>query len=105
MDSIQNFVVNTLKLQTAAPSEQKKITLFLLISIGLFAFAGIFYLLMYTCTNYNQLDELDKYIEKFKNEKKTEFLENYSLGMKIMPSYNSEGNIIHMSHTKNVKLN
>lgn len=102
MDQIQNFVVNTLKIQSAEPKEQKKITLFLLISVGIFVFVGLFYLLMYSFTNYGSLGTLDKYIDQFKKDKKTEFFEDYSLGMKIMPSYNSEGNIIHMLHSKEV---
>ncbi|MCQ2817522.1 MAG: hypothetical protein MJ252_09690 [archaeon] len=102
MDKIQNFVVSTLKLESAEPKQQKQITLYLLIVVGLFLFAGIFYLILYTCTNFNQLGDLDKYIQDFKNNNKTDFFENFSLGMKIMPSYNSEGNIIHMIHAKNV---
>lgn len=104
MDSIQNFVVNTLKIRNSQPAVQKKITIFLLASIGIFVFIGIFYIILFSATNYNQLGDLDKYIENYKKEKRTEFLDDYTLGMKIMPSYNTENNIIHMKHTKSVSF-
>ena len=105
MDKIQNFIVNTLKIQYSEPKIQKKITLFLIISLSIFLFIGIFYLILFTCTNYNQLSNLDEYIEEYKKTDKAEFFDKFGIGMKIMPSYNSEKNVIHMLHEKSVSHN
>ena len=79
----------------------RKTNLKLVICLGIFLFLFIFFIILYSCTNYNYLDELDDYVNDFKRNNLSTF-PNINIGAKIMPSYNSERNILYMRHSNNV---
>lgn len=101
MDTIVNFVRSNLKLN----SEKARTTsIMLLICLGIFLFVALFYIILFSATNYSKLGKLNDYVEEFKKKNGTEFMEAFNVGLKVMPSYNSEGNVIIMDHIKSVNL-
>ncbi len=101
MDNVVNFVRKTLKLNNDVA---KKTSIMLLICLAIFLFVGLFYIILFSATNYSKLGKLNDYIEEFKKKNRTEFMEAFNVGLKVMPSYNSEGNVILMEHIKSVNL-
>ena len=90
-------------IREAGPDKVKKVNLFLFIIACVFLFIFIFFIIIYSCTNYHQLDELDDYVKNFQSSNLSQF-ENINLGVKIMPSYNTERNILYMKHSEKVLI-
>ena len=65
-------------------------------------FILIFYIILYLSTNYHKLDDFDDYVEEYTENKNLSKFEYMNLGVKIMPSYNLENNILYMRHSTNV---
>ncbi len=86
-------------IREAGPAKVKRFNLFLFIIACVFLFIFIFYIIIYSCTNYHQLDELDSYVKTFQSENLSQF-DAINLGVKIMPSYNTERNILYMKHSE-----
>jgi hypothetical protein len=62
----------------------------------------LFYLILNITTNYHMLDDFEDYIEELdKGEHPTKF-SKINLGIKIMPSFNLENNILFMRHSTEV---
>lgn len=91
------------KLSKAGSEKVRKTNLMLLICLGIFLFLFIFFIILYSCTNYSSLDELDDYVNNFKSNNLSNF-PDINLGAKIMPSYNSERNILYMRHSNSVSF-
>ena len=87
-----------------ADKHVKRINLALLISSSIILLTIIFYIIMYSFTNFSTLDDLTEYSEEYNKEDKE--LDNIEVAAKIMPSYNFAKNAIWMTKTREVrKLN
>ena len=88
--------------------DQKKIkqyNTYILIIGAVLLFIFLFYIILWSCTNYNQLDDLDDYVQNFKSNNLSKF-NNITLGIKIMPSYNTQRkNVFLLRPSQNVKIN
>lgn len=78
----------------------KRINLLLLISGIVIIITIIFYIIMFSFTNFSALDDLEDYSEEYKAEDKV--LSDINLAAKIMPSYNYAKNAIWMEKTRDV---
>lgn len=90
-------------IKEAGQEKVRKTNQYLLIISSVLLFIIIFYIILYSCTSYSQLDELDDYVNDFSKTNKSLFPE-INVGMKIMPSYNTERNILYMEHSNDVSL-
>lgn len=90
-------------IREAGQDKVKRFNLFLLIITCVFLFIFVFFIIIYSCTNYHQLDELDDYVKNFQSSNLSQF-DSINLGVKIMPSYNTERNILYMKHSEKVSL-
>ena len=64
----------------------------------------LFYIILNITTNYHKLDDFEDYVDEYNmDEFPTRFNQIY-LGIKIMPSYNLEKNILYMEHTTDVSI-
>lgn len=88
-------------IREAGSEKVKKFNLFLFIISCVFLFIFVFFIIIYSCTNYHQLDELDDYVKNFQSSNLSQF-DQINLGVKIMPSYNTERNILYMKHSEKV---
>jgi hypothetical protein len=57
--------------------------------------------LVYSSTNYSSLDDLKLYIENYDKIDNLAF-DNTNLGLKIMPGYNTESNVLYMERSNDV---
>ena len=80
----------------------RKTNKLLLIGGGTLLFILIFYIKWYLTTNYHKLDDFEDYVEQFKEGEYFSKFEKINVGIKIMPSYNLERNILYMRHSKDV---
>ena len=63
---------------------------------------ALFYIILNRKTNYFKLSDFEDYVEEFQENKDLSKFEKINIGVKIMPSYNLEKNILYLKHTKNV---
>ena len=73
------------------------------IGVGSIILILIFYIILNLSTNYHKLDDLDDYVEEFNENRNLSKFEYINLGVKIMPSYNLENNILYMRHSTEVR--
>ena len=91
-------------IKEAGQDKVKKYNTYILIIAGVLLFIFLFYILLWSCTNYNQLDDLDDYVNNFKSNNLSKF-NNKKLGIKIMPSYNTKRkNIFLLRPSQNVRI-
>ena len=84
--------------------QNKKFNLYILIIICTLSFIFLFYIILWTFTNYNQLDDLDDYVKNFKSNNLSKF-SNITIEMKIMPSYNTKKkNVFLLRPSQNVRI-
>ena len=62
----------------------------------------IFYLILNLSTNYYKINSFENYVEEFNTNKHPYKFPKINLGIKIMPSYNLEKNILFMRHSTDV---
>ena len=62
----------------------------------------LFYLILNISTNYHKLDDFEDYIDEFKEGKHFSKFGKINVGIKIMPSYNLEKNILYMRQSTDV---
>lgn len=79
----------------------KRINLSLFISSIIVLITIIFYIIMYSFTNFSTLDDLQEYTYEY--IKKDKEIAQIELAAKIMPSYNFAKNAIWMTKTREVK--
>jgi hypothetical protein len=65
----------------------------------------LFYIILNLSTNYHKLDDFEDYVEEFNEGEHFSKFEKINVGIKIMPSYNLEKNILYMRHSKDVSKN
>jgi hypothetical protein len=80
----------------------KRINLGLFISGIVIIVTLIFYILMYSFTNFSALDDLEDYATDFNQHQDTEFA-NMNFAAKIMPSYNFKENAIWLDSTRSTE--
>lgn len=76
----------------------KRINIAILVSGIIIVLTVIFYIIMYSFTNFNALDDLQEYSEVYLQEDKE--LSSINMAAKIMPSYNYAKNAIWMEKTR-----
>ena len=62
----------------------------------------LFYLILNISTNYHKLDDFEDYIDEFKEGEHFSKFGKINVGIKIMPSYNLEKNILYMRQSTDV---
>ena len=62
----------------------------------------IFYLILNLSTNYHKLDDFEDYVEEFNEGEHYSKFSKINVGIKIMPSYNLEKNILYMRQSTSV---
>jgi hypothetical protein len=80
----------------------KRINIALTVSSVVVILTLIFYIIMYSFTNFSTYDDLQYYAEDYKKEDKA--LSDIEMAAKIMPSYNFAKNAIWMNKTRDVRL-
>ena len=65
----------------------------------------IFYIILNLSTNFYKLDDFEDYLEEFNEGKHFSKFDKINVGIKIMPSYNLEKNILYMRFSKDVSKN
>ena len=88
---------------TAGIHKVRKNNKLIAIGVGSIIFILIFYIILNLSTNYHKLDDLDDYVEEFNENRNLSKFEYINLGVKIMPSYNLENNILYMRHSTDVR--
>jgi hypothetical protein len=61
---------------------------------------ALFYYILNRKTNYFKLGDFEDYIEEFQENKDLSKFEKINIGVKIMPTYNLEKNILYLKHSK-----
>lgn len=74
----------------------RKINTLIFIGIGIIILGIIFHLILGISTNYHKLDDLDDYVDDYQEGKYFSNFDKINLGVKIMPSYNLQKNILFM---------
>lgn len=87
---------------SAGINKVRKMNKLIAIGAGTIIIILIFYIILNLTTNYHQLDDLDDYVEEFKENQNFSKFEYVNLGIKIMPSYNLQNNILYMRHSTDV---
>ena len=64
----------------------------------------LFYLILNITTNYHKLDNFEDYVEEYNEGKYPSKFNKINFGIKIMPSYNLEKNILFMRHSTDVRI-
>ncbi len=62
----------------------------------------LFYIILNLSTNYHKLDDFEDYIDEFKEGEHFSKFGKINVGIKIMPSYNLEKNILYMRQSTDV---
>lgn len=62
----------------------------------------LFYIILNITTNYHKLDNFEDYIDEFNQGEHPTKFHKINLGIKIMPSFNLEDNILFMRHSTEV---
>lgn len=89
------------KINDAGIAVVKKVNYGLLSILGIYLFIAIFYIIILSCTSYSNLDSLEDLIDERRKVEAFDF-DTINLGMKIMPSYNTEKNVLYMHHSNDV---
>lgn len=92
------------KITAAGTEKVRKTNKLVLIGAGTLIFITLFYLILFLTTNYYKLDDFEDYVEELKEGEVLSNFEKINLGIKIMPSYNLEKNILFMRHSKDVSI-
>jgi hypothetical protein len=86
----------------AGISKVHRINKLLLIGGGTLIIIILFYLILNLSTNYHKLGNFEDYVEEFKDREYVSLFEKINVGIKIMPSYNLEQNVLYMRHSRDV---
>ena len=92
------------KIGEAGPEKVRKTNKYLFAAGGTVIVIILFYLILNISTNYHKLDNFEDYIEEFNEGKYPTKFKKINLGIKIMPSYNLEKNILFMRQSTDVSI-
>lgn len=90
------------RIGAAGIQKVRKTNKYALLGGGTFIPIVLFYLILNLTTNYYKLGKFEDYIEDFNERKYVSQFEYINAGIKIMPSYNLEQNVLYMRHSKDV---
>ena len=62
----------------------------------------LFYIILNVTTNYHKLDDFEDYVDEFQEGEHFSKFSKINIGLKIMPSYNLEKNILYMRQSTDV---
>ena len=100
METLNNkYLNNNFFKLNVIPSEIRKINLLNLIAALSILFIIIFYFILNISTSYSKFKD---YVDEFKEGKHPTKFNKINLGIKIMPSFNLEKNILYMRHSPDV---
>ena len=98
------FSKDYFKIGAAGVNTVRKVNRLFFFGAGTLIAIIIFYIVLNSTTNYYKLGDFEDYVEEYNmDEFPTRFNQIY-LGIKIMPSYNLEKNILYMEHTTDVSI-
>ena len=80
----------------------RKTNKLLLLGGGILILIILFYIILNLTTNYHKLDDFEDYVEEFKEGEHYSKFKKINLGIKIMPSYNLQKNILYMRQSTSV---
>jgi hypothetical protein len=80
----------------------RKTNKLVLLGGGIIAFIILFYIILNLTTNYHKLDDFEDYVDEFKEGEHFSKFGKINVGIKIMPSYNLEKNILYMRQSTDV---
>lgn len=80
----------------------RKINRFFFASAGTLIAIILFYIILNITTNYHKLDNFEDYVEEYNQNEHPSKFKKINLGIKIMPSYNLEKNILFMRQSTDV---
>ena len=86
----------------AGIAKVKQTNKYFFVSVGTIIVIILFYLILNLSTNYYKLNSFENYVEEFNKNKHANKFKEINLGIKIMPSYNLEKNILFMRHSTDV---
>ena len=96
------FSKDYFKIGAAGLNKVRKVNRLFFVGAGTLIAIIIFYIVLNSTTNYYKLGDFEDYVKEYNmDEFPTKFKQIY-LGIKIMPSYNLEKNILYMKHTTDV---
>ena len=104
LDISYHLRVDHFKIGHYGDKHVKNINLAIFVSGIVIVVTLIFYILMYTFTNYRALDDLEDMSEAYSKGRDMHFSE-INIAAKIKPSYNLKDNAIWMFKTREVSLN
>jgi hypothetical protein len=64
----------------------------------------LFYIILNLSTNYHKLDDFEDYVEEFNEGEHFSKFPKINIGIKLMPSYNLEKNILYMRPSTKVSI-
>lgn len=98
----RSFSKDYFKIGAAGINKVRKVNRLFFIGAGTLIGIIIFYLALNMTTNYYKLGDFEDYIEEYNLEEYPSKFNQINLGIKIMPSYNLEKNILYMRHSTDV---
>ena len=90
------------RIGAASIHKVRKTNKLVLIGGGTIIVIILFYLILNISTNYHKLDDFEDYIDEFKEGEHFSKFGKINVGIKIMPSYNLEKNILYMRQSTDV---
>lgn len=92
------------KIGAAGVNKVRKVNKLFLVGAGTFGIIVLFYLILNVTTNYYKLGSFEDYVVEYKDDVYPSKFKQINFGIKIMPSFNLEDNILFMEKSKEVRL-
>ena len=89
----------------AGMNKVRKTNMLAFIGGGAFIIIVIFDIILNINTNYYMLHDFEDYVEEFKEGEHSSNFEKINLGIKLMPSFNLENNVLYMKQSTEVSKN
>ena len=90
------------RIGAAGINKVRKTNKLVFLGAGIIIAIILFYIILNLSTNYHKLDDFEDYVEEFNEGEHYSKFEKINVGIKIMPSYNLEKNILYMRQSKKV---
>lgn len=92
------------KIRAIGQGKVRRLNILMFCGAGTLIVIILFYIILYITTNYHKLDNFEEYIHEFNKGSAFSNFDKINVGIKIMPSYNLEKNILYMRHSKDVSI-
>ena len=90
------------RIGAAGMHKVRKTNKLVLLGGGTLIFIILFYIILNLSTNYHMLDDFEDYADEFNEGEHYSKFDKINVGIKIMPSYNFEKNILYMRPSTDV---